>query len=1218
MATTKLDAPKEFRKDRKRNLKRIKNCKVTLLVTILITLLSACIQQPPEEGVLQPEEEYMHYEEGVKGGPLLNDETWEGEILVSETVIVPEGVTLTIEPGTFVKFRHYRGYKEPKVGLVVEGGTIKAVGTPEEQIWFTSDAENPINGDWSGISLINTRTSTFDYVIVEYGEIGIEQFYSAVNVTNSVVRWNNSEGLYSETSTPLFKNNTIYGNAYHAIALENFNEYVQILDNVIYGPSYQGIMVQNTNVLIEGNYFVDFVISEAVPEKVIWVVMSSHAVVRSNKFEVTGEGDPIYVEDSSLESEDNDYGDGHISKPEFDYDDVKITELGYIIGDLEDQYLYVYDEVDETRRVISRHGEGLGLGWTLTYAKGGIWRFTAGGAFVKIDPVTGVDWGNEYANPEHLTFRGLTFDGEYFWGNEHSLLKIVKFRLGTTGGYYDVGSQSAIEVVDSFDLPDKEFGGGSGIATDGEYLYVPSAADGTKLYKLDKTGNIVDEIYFEGFIGPSITWTGDHFWTGGGSMIVKWTKEGNPVGAIYAPAVETWDITWDGQYLWTMNRTCENWDDAKVFQIEVLNENYIGAEKEHTEHESHTEILEGTEFFITIDAGQLLEPISTYVYGQFIEHQGRCIYGGIWAEMLEDRKFYYPVNYYFPWGENKYQSPWKPVGFDTVVVMSGENSYVGEHTPEIFLDGKKPRGIMQDGLALQNGKEYTGRIVLAGEGSKETEIETEIEVDVSLVWGPGVNDKNTVTLKITNQYTTYPLQFTAGADTDYGQLEITGKGQGTFSIGCVSLMPADNIHGMRADTIQLLKELNATVYRWPGGIFVNDYDWLQAVGDRDKRPPRENRAYWSVDIESNDFGLDEFMRFCHVLDAEPYVVVSSTGEADAAMAAAEVEYLNGAPDTPMGRLRAANGHPEPYNVTFFGVGNEMWGFAPLNSYSERHNQITEAMLKVDPYITIIAVGGFEMEGLRPGESWTEGMFNHCADFMDLISEHMYGGSSPILVEHAQSISEGIRHIVRIHRELRERLPSLKGKDIRIALDEWNYFWGDRKEIYGEAGPRYFLKDALGMAAGLHEMFRNSDLIFMANTHPVNVHGQVKTTKTDAALEVTGLVLQLYRNHFGTLPVVVTGDTHPLDVVAALTSDGKTLTVAIVNPTEYEHTLKVALKNAHLTGTGQLWIIAHSDPSAYNEPGTPPKIIIREQVVSGISNELIIPPLSIIIYELPIQ
>jgi len=291
---------------------------------------------------------------------------------------------------------------------------------------------------------------------------------------------------------------------------------------------------------------------------------------------------------------------------------------------------------------------------------------------------------------------------------------------------------------------------------------------------------------------------------------------------------------------------------------------------------------------------------------------------------------------------------------------------------------------------------------------------------------------------------------------------------------------------------------------------------------------------------------------------------------------------------------------------------------PLADYIEQHNRIAEAMRAVDPTIKLIAVGGVGFEGLPEGGDWAQGMLTHCADQMDLISEHIYGGSNPNLVEHARSIAMGVREFVAAHRGYRERLESLRGKDIRLALDEWNYFWGDRAEIYGEAAPRYYFKDALGVAEGLHEMFRNSDIIFMANTHPVNVHGQVKTTKTDAAMETTALVWELYRHHFGTLPLAVSGDVAPLDVAAAWSEDRQTLTIAVVNPTEHGHTLTLSLKNAQLTGAGRMWVIAHHDPMAYNEPGQPPRVAIEEKQLSGIANDLSMPPLSISLYELPVQ
>jgi alpha-N-arabinofuranosidase len=626
---------------------------------------------------------------------------------------------------------------------------------------------------------------------------------------------------------------------------------------------------------------------------------------------------------------------------------------------------------------------------------------------------------------------------------------------------------------------------------------------------------------------------------------------------------------------------------------------------------------------VTIDTAKTSEPISKYVYGQFIENQGRCFYGGIWAEMLEDRKFFYPINFYFPWGENKSKSPWKPIGFDTIVVMDKEKIFVGEHTPRIDLDGRKPRGIIQDNLGLIKDKKYDGRIILAGDNS--------VKVQVSLVWGLRPGDRQTITISnLTNEYKKTPFSFTAGVDTDYGRLEIVSQDKGTLYIGTASLMPADNIQGMRADVIKLLKEMNSTIYRWPGGIYVNDYKWRLYVGDIDKRTPRQNMVYWSDDISSRDFGPDEFMTFCRVLNTEPYVIVSATSQGDDIMAAEEVEYFNGSIDSPMGKLRAENGHPEPYNVKWWGVGNEMWGAMPVADYIIRHNKITQAMRKADPSIKLVAVGGLGIgEGIArergwPLVNWSEEMLRGCANYMDLISEHIYGGYADSVVEHARQIPIAVRHNVEAHRNFRRELNSLRGKGIHLALDEFNHFWYST-QIYGEAAPRYYFREAFGVAAGLHEIYRNSDMIFMANTHPVNVHGQVKTTKTDAALETTGLVWKLYRNHFGNLPVAVTtylclldSEYYPVDVVAALTEDRKALTIGIVNPTEQKYEIDMELKGAKLMGEGQLWLIANSNLMAYNEPGVPDRVKIEEKTLSGISNKLDVSPLSINLYKLPIR
>ncbi len=596
---------------------------------------------------------------------------------------------------------------------------------------------------------------------------------------------------------------------------------------------------------------------------------------------------------------------------------------------------------------------------------------------------------------------------------------------------------------------------------------------------------------------------------------------------------------------------------------------------------------------VAVDVTQAGPPISPYIYGQFIEHLGRCIYGGIWAEMIEDRKFFHSVG--------SRPSPWYPIGPQGAVVMSERDPFVGDHAPEIRATGETPCGIGQSGLGVIAGREYVGYAWLAGDAEAAP-------VDISLAWADTDDARQVVTVAdLKAGYARVEFRFSPQGGSQNARLEIAARGRGRLRIGTLSLMPADNIHGMRADTIALLKELDSPIYRWPGGNFVSGYDWRDGIGDRDRRPVRKNPAWQG--IEPNDFGIDEFMTFCRVIGTEPLVVVN-TGLGDVAMALEELEYVNGAADTPMGSRRVQNGHAEPYRVKYWGIGNEMYGnwqlgHMPLDEYVKKHNAFVDAMRAKDPDIQVVAVGS-----VGP---WTEGMFRHCADRMDLLSEHFYVGAKQDLAEHVAQAARHVREIAAAHRKYRREI--LGGKAVPVALDEWNYWYGDH--VFGELGTRYFLRDGLGVAKALNEFARNTDVYAMANyAQTVNVIGAIKTTTTAAALETTGWMLVLYRRHFGRVPVQ-TRCEGPLDVQAALSEDGRFLTLAVVNAATEAAELRPLVHGASLGEVTEVWQVAGDDPMAYNDPGKPPRVALRRlDVATG--QGLRVSPLSATIFRIALK
>jgi len=233
--------------------------------------------------------------------------------------------------------------------------------------------------------------------------------------------------------------------------------------------------------------------------------------------------------------------------------------------------------------------------------------------------------------------------------------------------------------------------------------------------------------------------------------------------------------------------------------------------------------------------------------------------------------------------------------------------------------------------------------------------------------------------------------------------------------------------------------------------------------------------------------------------------------------------------------------------------------------------------------------------------------------MNELSEHFYCQERKGVPDHVALVRNAIRGKADAHRRYRKSIPGLKGKDIRIAMDEWNYWYGGHE--FGELGTRYFLKDALGIAAGIHEYARNSDIIASAYyAQTVNVIGCIKTTRTDAAFASTGLILKMYRNHFGTLPVALTAslDCDDLDVVAAWTADRKALTLGVVNPQKQPMPLRVDFGDAKVAARGRAWQVAGPDPMAYNEPGKPAALRIEQQDVS-FGGTLTVPPYSATVF-----
>jgi len=670
----------------------------------------------------------------------------------------------------------------------------------------------------------------------------------------------------------------------------------------------------------------------------------------------------------------------------------------------------------------------------------------------------------------------------------------------------------------------------------------------------------------------------------------------------------------------------------------------------------------------TIDVSKTGAPISKNIYGQFLEHGGDIVNTGVWSEMLVDRKFFYPVAADVPTpplvignagGNPRFNRKptrwWAPVGGEGVLTMDTKSPYSGDHSPLIKLAAKESHGLSQSGIAVRKGKAYTGRIVLSGSAGTV--------VKVTLIWGKEAGDRQSATIHSLGQgYRKFPLRFIAAGDTDDATLEITGTGAGSFHIGAVSLMPADNMDGFRPEVVAALKQLRFGVLRFPGGNFVSSYEWRYGVGDVDKRPPIFDPVWHAV--QPNDVGTDEFLTLCRLLEVDPYITVNA-GFGDAWSARELVEYTNGAANTPMGKWRTENGHPMPYGVKFWGVGNEPWGDYQMGSMSLpqfelKHNLFAKEMKKVDPSIKLIAGGAMPdvMEGADQARringqyvpdylsaaDWTGQMLLNCLDNIDMVSEHYYASGTqhtdmklqkkvPIdpplsFIEWQRAPAVQVRAKYEHYQEYLKRIPALRNKPVPIAIDEWAYT-GGRSNTF-KTVPAY--------AWAFHEMFRHSDVFQMgAFTFAT---AMMSENRTEATLNPTGMLFKMYRDHFGTIPVEVTGDspqpkpvfpaggdqpavnpgspTYPLDVSAALSEDRKTLAIAVLNPSDSEQSIKIAINGARIANSGHLYRMAPESVDATVQVDKKPEVQVEDQSLGALPETIAVRPFSVNIYSYPVQ
>ena len=355
------------------------------------------------------------------------------------------------------------------------------------------------------------------------------------------------------------------------------------------------------------------------------------------------------------------------------------------------------------------------------------------------------------------------------------------------------------------------------------------------------------------------------------------------------------------------------------------------------------------------------------------------------------------------------------------------------------------RGLSQGGLSVVAGRAYRGYLWIKTATGKEAytgPITVALEEDNT----DGKRYASAELKGFTDGWRRYTFTLQPNTTDRFAKLSLLFGGAGRLYMDQVSLEPQESLSEVRTDTETAIGALRPSFIRWPGGNVAQDYHWQWGVGPRDLRPVWVNKA-WSNAPEPDDFGTDEYLAFCERLHIEPSITVNVDGAgATPEEAAAWVEYVNGPATSRYGAMRAANGHPQPYGVKQWELGNEIFGnwvrgHVTAEQYAQAAVRYAKAMRAVDPSLKLIAVG----EGIFAGsDEWNGTVARIAGAEIQYLAIHDYTSLSQNAKEADPRATMMARagefeaHYLHIGEILRQAAPS---HPIRLIVNEWNLFYG---------------------------------------------------------------------------------------------------------------------------------------------------------------------------------
>ncbi len=563
---------------------------------------------------------------------------------------------------------------------------------------------------------------------------------------------------------------------------------------------------------------------------------------------------------------------------------------------------------------------------------------------------------------------------------------------------------------------------------------------------------------------------------------------------------------------------------------------------------------------LLVDVDHPVSTIDKKIYGQFLEHINHSVVDGLYAEQVRGQGF-----------EGKdFETYWKPLEKNGKVELVDVNFKNGLRSIRLSPnDGVA--GIRQQRIYMKSGVTYNGSVWIKHEAGNPLIALRITDINNNEIAKTSLPYADTGWQKV--KYT-----FTASKTDTQAVLEISATGSGSVLIDFISMMTADaRAHGkFRPDLLASLKGLKPSFIRWPGGSFASTYKWQDGIGPAVSRIYHPNEM-WGGYSDYYGFGTDEFLELCRQLDAKPLIVLpaTSTNAEEVAYAMNWVHYLVDPPTTKFGKIRAANGHPQPYNIPYFQIDNE-----PMNhnlsadQYADIVNVYGEKLKEIAPASKIVACGQKRSNDLN----WSQKVIDIAGANFDILGCHNYEYEP-------ENFQSGVQRISDYLVKLDHYIQNSSHPNIKIGVLEWSlcgtYDWRAGLHTAGSLIAYERLSPQLSMSCPALLMRNTTDnpewRAFIYHDHVSWFPG-------------SGYVVEkLFRDHYAPIQLASTSGTFrdienrsaffddidqmkpedwtsgTIDAIAAKAEDGKRIVIKAVNYAATANTLLVRLKGSAIPG-----------------------------------------------------